>query len=77
MGLVTHEETPPSPSFHTFWLYLFIKGQIVIPAELREKCAIAPGETVDVRDGDGKILIFHYSRVLFTRVGGFSGEGPL
>jgi AbrB family looped-hinge helix DNA binding protein len=35
-----------------------IKGQIVIPAELREKYAIAPGDTVDVRDGDGKILIF-------------------
>ena len=35
-----------------------IKGQIVIPAEFREKYAIAPGDTVDVRDGDGKILIF-------------------
>ena len=35
-----------------------IKGQIVIPVELREKYAIAPGDTVDVRDGDGKILIF-------------------
>jgi AbrB family looped-hinge helix DNA binding protein len=35
-----------------------IKGQIVIPAELREKYAIAPGDTVDVRDGDGKILVF-------------------
>ena len=35
-----------------------IKGQIVIPAELREKYAIAPGYTVDVRDGDGKILVF-------------------
>ena len=35
-----------------------IKGQIVIPAELREKYAIAPGDTVDVLDGDGKILIF-------------------
>ena len=35
-----------------------IKGQIVIPVELREKYAIAPGDTVDVRDGDGKILVF-------------------
>jgi len=35
-----------------------IKGQIVIPAELRVKYAIAPGDTVDVRDGNGKILIF-------------------
>ena len=35
-----------------------IKGQIVIPAELREKYTIAPGDTVDVRDGDGKILVF-------------------
>jgi AbrB family looped-hinge helix DNA binding protein len=35
-----------------------IKGQIVIPAELREKYAIAPGDTVDVRDGEGKILVF-------------------
>ena len=35
-----------------------IKGQIVIPVELREKYAIAPGDTVDVRDGNGKILIF-------------------
>jgi AbrB family looped-hinge helix DNA binding protein len=35
-----------------------IKGQIVIPAELREEYAIAPGDMVDVRDGDGRILIF-------------------
>lgn len=35
-----------------------IKGQIVIPEELREKYAITPGDTVDVRDGDGKILVF-------------------
>jgi AbrB family looped-hinge helix DNA binding protein len=35
-----------------------IKGQVVIPAERREKYAIAPGDTVDVRDGNGKILIF-------------------
>ena len=35
-----------------------IKGQIVMPAELREKYAIAAGDTVDVRDGDGKILVF-------------------
>ncbi len=35
-----------------------VKGQIVIPAEFREKYAIAPGDTVDVHDGDGKILIF-------------------
>ena len=35
-----------------------IKGQVVIPVELREKYAIAPGDTVDVRDGDGKILVF-------------------
>ena len=34
-----------------------IKGQIVIPVELRKKYAIAPGNTVDVRDGDGKILV--------------------
>ena len=35
-----------------------MKGQIVIPAEIREKYAIAPGDTVDVRDGEGKILVF-------------------
>ena len=35
-----------------------IKGQIVIPAELRAKYAIAPGDTVDVRDGNGTILVF-------------------
>jgi AbrB family looped-hinge helix DNA binding protein len=34
-----------------------IKGQVVIPAELREKYAIASGDTVDVRDGNGKIFI--------------------
>ena len=22
VGLVTHEDTPPAPHFHTFWLYL-------------------------------------------------------
>lgn len=35
-----------------------VKGQIVIPAELRAKYGIAPGDVVDVRDGDGKILVF-------------------
>ena len=35
-----------------------VKGQIVILTELREKYAIAPGDTVDVRDDDGKILVF-------------------
>jgi AbrB family looped-hinge helix DNA binding protein len=35
-----------------------IKAPTIIPAGLREKYAIAPGDTVDVRDGDGKILIF-------------------
>ena len=35
-----------------------VKGQVVIPVELREKYAIVPGDTVDVRDGEGKILIF-------------------
>ena len=35
-----------------------IKGQTIIPVGLREKYAIAPGDRVDIRDGDGKILIF-------------------
>ena len=35
-----------------------VKGQIVISAEIREKYAMAPGDTVDVRDGAGKILVF-------------------
>jgi AbrB family looped-hinge helix DNA binding protein len=35
-----------------------VKGQIVIPAEIRAKYAICPGDTVDVHDGDGKILVF-------------------
>ena len=34
------------------------KGQIVIPIGLRAKYDIAPGDKVDVRDSDGKILIF-------------------
>jgi AbrB family looped-hinge helix DNA binding protein len=49
-----------------------IKGQIVIPAELREKYAITPGDTVDVRDGDGKILVFLLSTVVFWPAVGFS-----
>lgn len=35
-----------------------VKGQIVIPADLRAKYAIAPGDVVDVCDGEGKILVF-------------------
>ena len=35
-----------------------VKGQIVIPAELRSKYGISPGDKVDIRDGDGKILVF-------------------
>jgi AbrB family looped-hinge helix DNA binding protein len=35
-----------------------VKGQIVIPAELRAKYSIDPGDVVDVCDGDGKIIVF-------------------
>jgi AbrB family looped-hinge helix DNA binding protein len=37
---------------------LSVKGQIVIPAELRAKYGISHGDVVDVRDGDGKIVVF-------------------
>ena len=35
-----------------------VKGQIVIPAELRAKYAIVPGDVVEVCDADGKIMLF-------------------
>ena len=35
-----------------------VKGQVVIPVELRAKYAIAPGDVVEVRDGEGKIIVF-------------------
>ena len=54
-----------------------IKGQIVIPAELREKYAIAPGDTVDVRDGDGKILIFPLCKDAIQASRGFLQGGTL
>jgi len=34
-----------------------IKGQIVIPAKLREKYRIKPGDKVEIRDASGKIII--------------------
>ena len=34
------------------------KGQVVIPAALREKCGIKPGGVVDIREVDGKIVVF-------------------
>lgn len=34
-----------------------IKGQIVIPAKLREKYRIKPGDRVEIRDASGKIII--------------------
>ena len=52
-----------------------IKGQIVIPAELREKYAIVPGDTVDVRDGDGKILVFPLPKDAIQASRGFLQEG--
>ena len=55
-----------------------IKGQIVIPAELREKYAIAPGDTVDVRDGEGKILVFPLLKdAIQTSRGFLQGETSL
>jgi AbrB family looped-hinge helix DNA binding protein len=55
-----------------------IKGQIVIPVELREKYAIAPGDTVDVRDGDGKILVFPLCKDAIQASRGFlQGETSL
>jgi AbrB family looped-hinge helix DNA binding protein len=52
-----------------------VKGQIVIPAELRAKYAIAPGDVVDVRDGDGKILVFPLPKDVIRASRGFL-KGP-
>ena len=52
-----------------------IKGQVIIPAELREKYAIAPGDTVDVRDGNGKILIFPVCKDVIQASRGFLQGG--
>jgi AbrB family looped-hinge helix DNA binding protein len=35
-----------------------IKGQIVIPSDLRKKYGILPGSEVIIADGNGKILVF-------------------
>ena len=48
-----------------------VKGQIVIPAEIRTKYAIRPGDTVDVRDGDGKILVFPLPKDIIQASRGF------
>ena len=32
MGLVTHEDTPPAPYFHTFWLYLYAMEDVLLEA---------------------------------------------
>ena len=34
------------------------KGWVVIPAPLRRKYGIEPGTMVEIKDGDGKIVIF-------------------
>jgi len=34
------------------------KGWVVIPAPLRRKYGIEPGTMVEIKDGDGKILLF-------------------
>ena len=54
-----------------------IKGQIVIPAELRENYAVTPGDTVDVRDGDGKILVFPLPKDALHTSRGFLQGGTL
>ena len=48
-----------------------VKGQIVIPAEIRTKYAIHPGDTVDIRDGDGKILVFPLPKDVIQASRGF------
>jgi AbrB family looped-hinge helix DNA binding protein len=48
-----------------------VKGQIVIPAELRAKYSIGPGDVVDVCDGDGKILVFPLPKDVIKAARGF------
>jgi AbrB family looped-hinge helix DNA binding protein len=36
---------------------LSTKGQIILPAEIREKGRFYPGEVFDVREKDGKIIL--------------------
>ncbi len=52
-----------------------VKGQIVIPAELRAKYSIVPGDAVDVRDGDGRIIVFPLPRDVIQAGRGFL-KGP-
>jgi AbrB family looped-hinge helix DNA binding protein len=48
-----------------------VKGQIVIPAEMRAKYAIHPSDMVDIRDGDGKILVFPLPKDVIQTSRGF------
>src|SRR5919106_4546760 len=45
VGLVTHEETPPSPYFYTFWSYLPARGTVAYRSKLARAafCATEPG----------------------------------
>lgn len=52
-----------------------MKSQIVIPAELRAKYGIAPGDVVDVRDGNGAILVFPFQKDAIHTARGFL-KGP-
>ena len=52
-----------------------VKGQIVIPAELRAKYAIVPGDVVEVCDGDGKIMLFPLPKDVIKASRGFL-KGP-
>ena len=52
-----------------------IKGQIVIPAEIRAKHAMVPGDTVDVCDGDDKILVVPLFKEVIQASRGFLQGG--
>ncbi len=41
---------------------LSTKGQIILPAELREKGGFFPGEKFDVKEKDGKIILSRVKR---------------
>jgi AbrB family looped-hinge helix DNA binding protein len=53
------------------------KGQIVIPAKIRAKYHLSPGDPVSVKDLDGGIMVFPLSKDPIRELRGFlKGKGP-
>jgi AbrB family looped-hinge helix DNA binding protein len=52
------------------------KGQVVIPAEIRREIGLEPGQRVEVRVEEGRVVLRPIPRDLITALSGCLKDGP-